>query len=83
MHNLYTLYLNHCNCFLKIAVHAKTISSTFSNVDTDISVARILKLLILPMTCSTRILTYSIALVLITSEGIICEPSRLPGGTIK
>ena len=78
-----------CPCSLRIglklhiAVHTETISFTFSNTDIDISVARTLKVLILLMTCSKRILTFAIALVLLTSEGVICEAPRLPGGTIK
>ena len=64
---------------LHIAAHTKTISSTFSNIDMDISEARILKVLIILMTCSTRILTFAIALLLLTSEGVICDAPRLPG----
>ena len=64
---------------LHIAAYTKTISSTFSNIDMDISEARILKVLIILMTCSTRILTFAIALVLLTSEGVIWEAPRLPG----
>ena len=54
---------------LHIAAHTKAISSTFSNINIDISVARVLKVLILLMTYSTRSLTLAVALVLLTSKG--------------
>ena len=66
-----------------MASHNKIISSTFSNINIDISVAWNLNVLILLMTCSTRALTFAVVPVLLTSEVVICEASRLPGGTIK
>ena len=57
--------------------------AVFSNINIDISVARNLDVLILLMTCSTRALTFAVVPVLLTSEGVICEASCLPGGTIK
>ena len=35
------------------------------------------------MTCSTKILTLAIALVLLISAGVICDTPLLPGGTVK
>ena len=35
------------------------------------------------MTCSTKILTLAIALVLLISAGVICDAPLLPGGTVK
>ena len=58
-------------------------SSTFSNIDIDSSFAKILNVFILLIICSTKILTLAVALVLLTSAGVIWEAPRLLGGTIK
>ena len=63
------------------AAHIIKISSTEGIRDKGSSLLRILKHFILQITCSTKILSLAILIVLLTSAFPICDIPHFPGGT--